>query len=213
MNNIVKTAGETAVNTTDIVNIVVDTISSQLVSMGTSFKKVGGDFLDKKEMKKFIETLYAISSVGPFDTFMVVRGVGYPLESYKLDAHIANAFVMPRAITMPGTSPYRKDLSAHLSGVDVMDPSAFIEFQYKYLNYFKMVPSFVSVLESIKPVNIGEVTDCMNSEKVHVEDLASTKKIPYILKDAGVLFGDEYFNYSVMDVVKCVVLNFYTELK
>lgn len=207
-----QTAGETAMETTSIINLVVETIVAMLVSIGTSFKKVGGDFVTKNEMKKFIETLFALSSVGPYDTFMVVRGVSYPLESYQLDSRIANAFVLPRAITMPGTSPFRKDVSAHFDGADILDPAAFLEFQYKYLNYFKTVPSFGNILEAIKVVNIGEVTDCMNSKNVHVEDLATTKKIPYILRDASVFFGDEYFTYSVQDVVRMVVLNFYTQL-
>lgn len=212
MEKTVKTAEETAVRTTSIVNVVVETIVAQLISIGSSFKKVGGDFMKESEVKRFIGTLFAISSVGPYDTFMVVRSVSYPLESYQLDSRIANAFAMPRAITMPGTSPFRKDVSAHFDGADLMDPAAFLEFQYKFLNYFKTVPSFGSILEAIKVVYIGEVTDCMNSERVHVEDLASTKKIPYILKNASELYGDGYFTYSVQDVVRMVVINFYTQL-
>jgi len=212
MEKAVKTAEETAVRTTSIVNVVVETIVAQLISIGSSFKKVGGDFMKESEVKRFIGTLFAISSVGPYDTFMVVRSVSYPLESYQLDSRIANAFAMPRAITMPGTSPFRKDVSAHFDGADLMDPAAFLEFQYKFLNYFKTVPSFGSILEAIKVVYIGEVTDCMNSERVHVEDLASTKKIPYILKNASELYGDGYFTYSVQDVVRMVVINFYTQL-
>jgi len=212
MEKTVKTAEETAVRTTSIVNVVVETIVAQLISIGSSFKKVGGDFMKESEVKRFIGTLFAISSVGPYDTFMVVRSVSYPLESYQLDSRIANAFAMPRAITMPGTSPFRKDVSAHFDGADLMDPAAFLEFQYKFLNYFKTVPSFGNILEAIKVVYIGEVTDCMNSERVHVEDLASTKKIPYILKNASELYGDGYFTYSVQDVVRMVVINFYTQL-
>lgn len=211
MNN--QTAGETAnMGRTAMITTVLDTIVALLVSMGTSFKKVGGEFIKEKEMKQFITTLFVLSNVGPYDTTLVVQGVGYPLESFKIDSRIASAFVQPRAILMPGTSPFRKDLSAHLTNGEAMDPATFQEFQYRFLNYFKVVPSFGNTLDAIKPMNIGEITDCMSSSAVHVEDLASTTKVPPILADAGVFFGDNYFNYDVPSVVKNVVLHFYTTL-
>jgi hypothetical protein len=212
MKGIEETAGKTAMGTTDMIKTVVETIVSLLISTGASFKKINGE-IDRKELKKFVETLFAISSVGMYQTFIVVKGVSYPIEAYKVDSRIAEAFVQPRAIVMPGTSPFRKDVSAHFDAPEMLDPAAFEEFQYKFMNYFKTVPSFGNMLEAIKVVNLGEVVDCISSDGVHVEDLASTKKIPYILKDASVFYGDGYFNYTVQDVVKFVVLNFYTSLK
>lgn len=192
---------------------IIQLIAKLLRTVGTSFKRVGGEFVDQADLERFVWTLFALSSIGPYDTQIVVKGVSYSLSDYQVDSRIGNAFMQPRAIMMPGTSPFRRDVSAALLGGGQLAPAEFLEFQYKFLNYFKTVPSLGNILEFIKVVNIGEVTDCMHSKLAHVEDLASTKKIPYILRDVSLLYEPQYFQYSADSVVRMVVTNFYSDLK
>lgn len=213
MNETMGTAGKTAkMEETASLKTVLSTIVALLISVGTSFKKVGGEFVKREELERFLNTLYTLSSVGPYDSVFTVNGAVYPLEAFKVDTRIASAFVMPRAVLMPGASPFRKDVSVHLKETNLMTPAEMIEFQHKFMAQFKTQPTLGSVEEAIKPVILGEVTDVSNGKMCHVEDLASVKSMPVELLLTEELWKDEYFNYSIDDVAKMVVVNFYTSL-
>lgn len=207
------TAGQTAMEMTTSTPNVNELVSALLVSEGAQFKKVGGDFVNKGEVTKFIRTLNTISNVGPYDTTLTVDGVVYPLEAFKVDSRIAAAFMKPRAVKMPGASPFLKDVSVHSRGGDAMNPAEMIEFQHRFFAMFKVQPNLVDVLETIKPRLLGEIVDCYDGNKFHIEDLASVKSVPVELSIAHDLFGENYFMYDPEVVVKFVVINFYTSLK
>jgi hypothetical protein len=209
------TAGETAskMEETTSLKSLINTIVALLISVGASFKKVGGDFVTKNEVAKFFRTLFTLSNAGPYDTTVTVGGVIYPLNTFVVDTRIAAAFVMPKAVKMPGASPFLKDVSVHYKDMDIMSPSEMIEFQHKWFAMMKVQPTLVSIEEAIKPRLLGEITEVSNGSKCHVEDLASVKSIPVELAITDKLFGDEYFNYDIETVVKMVVVNFYTNLK
>lgn len=200
---------ETTTSTTKVNELVVALLTSE----GAAFKKVGGDFVSKSEVTKFIRTLDTISNVGPYDTTLTVDGVVYPLEAFKVDSRIAAAFMKPRAVKMPGASPFLKDVSVHSKSGEAMNPAEMIEFQHRFFAMFKVQANLVDVLDAIKPVLLGEVVDCFDGCKYHVEDLASVKSLPVELSIAHELFGDNYFMYDPEVVVKFVVINFYTSLK
>lgn len=209
------TAGETAskMEETASINTVIELIVALLMSIGASFKKVGGDFVTKSEVTKFIKTLFAISNVGPYDTTVTVGGVVYPLAAFTVDSHIATAFVMPKAVKMPGASPFLKDVSVHYKDMDIMSPAEMIEFQHKFFAMFKAQPNMIGIEEAIKVKLLGEVVEVSNGSKCHVEDLASVKSVPVELAICEQLFGEGYFNYDLKDVIRMVVVNFYTQLK
>lgn len=208
-----STVGKTTkMEETASLKTVLSTIVALLISVGTSFKKVGGEFVKREELERFLNTLYTLSSVGPYDSVFTVNGAVYPLEAFKVDTRIAAAFVMPRAVLMPGASPFRKDVSVHLKETNLMDPAEMIEFQHKFMAQFKTQPTLGPVEEAIKPVILGEVTDVSNGKMCHVEDLASVKSMPVELLLTEELWKDEYFTYSIDDVAKMVVVNFYTSL-
>lgn len=213
MNETKGTVGKTTkMEETASLKTVLSTIVALLISVGTSFKKVGGEFVKREELERFLNTLYTLSSVGPYDSVFTVNGAVYPLEAFKVDTRIAAAFVMPRAVLMPGASPFRKDVSVHLKETNLMNPAEMIEFQHKFMAQFKTQPTLGPVEEAIKPVILGEVTDVSNGKMCHVEDLASVKSMPVELLLTEELWKDEYFNYSIDDVAKMVVVNFYTSL-
>jgi hypothetical protein len=191
---------------------VLETIVAMLISVGTSFKKVGGDFVKRDEVERFLKTLYTLSTVGPYDSVFTVNGGIYPLEAFKVDSRFAAAFVMPRAVLMPGASPFRKDVSVHLKFDNLFNPAEMIEFQHKFFAQFKTQPQLISVEEAMKPVILGEITDVSCGAMCHVEDLASVKSIPVELSITDQLWKDEYFNYNIADVAKMVVVNFYSGL-
>lgn len=214
MNETKGTAGKTAkMEGTASLKVVLETIVALLISVGASFRKVGGEFVDKAALTRFFNTLATLSSVGPYDTVFTVGGVAYPLDTFKVDSRIASAFVMPRAVLMPGSSPFRLDVSVHHKDTNLMNPAEMIEFQHKFMAQFKTQPNFITIEEAIKPVILGEITDVSNGLKCHVEDLASVKSIPVELKLTEELWSDEYFNYAINDVAKMVVVNFYSSLQ
>jgi len=213
MNETKSTVGKTTkMEETASLKTVLSTIVALLISVGTSFKKVGGEFVKREELERFLNTLYTLSSVGPYDSVFTVNGAVYPLEAFKVDTRIAAAFVMPRAVLMPGASPFRKDVSVHLKETNLMNPAEMIEFQHKFMAQFKTQPTLGPVEEAIKPVILGEVTDVSNGKMCHVEDLASVKSMPVELLLTEELWKDEYFNYNIDDVARMVVVNFYTSL-
>ena len=205
-------SGKTATKVDNSFNIVA-LIVRLLISVGVSFKKVGGEFVSTGEMKRFISTLFALSSVGPYDTTLTVSGVAYPLNMFMVDTRIGQAFVQPRAILMPGTSPFRKDVSVHPHVSDIMTPPELIEFQHKWMAMFKLTPTLQSVEEYIKVANIGDYVDLRKGDTCHIEDLASVKSVPAEIDVASKLYEDHYFNLNTADVIRMVVVNFYTALK
>lgn len=209
------TVGETTskVETTAPITVIIETIVRMLLMVGKSFKKIGGDFVTEKELKRFISTLYTISAIGPYDTTLTVGGVPYPLDSFKVDTKLAGAFLQPRAIVMPGTSPFRLDVSVHQVFKDIMMPAELVEFQFKFLAMFKVQPTLQSVEEGLKPRVLGDITECGNGERFHVDDLASVKSVPSVLSVASQLYTKEYFNYDLSDVIRMVVTNLYSDLK
>jgi hypothetical protein len=206
------TAGETAVKTSSVKDVIIETIVALLMSVGASFKKVGGSFVTERELVKFISTLMMLSDVGPYATTVTVGGGVYPLESYQIDTRVASAFVQPRAVLASGNSPLRKDVSAHPTYKEVMTPAECIEFQYKFFALFKTLPNLANVNSAIGAVNLGEVVDCANDTAFHVEDLASVKSIPPILTIASDLYEDGYFSTPASEVVRMVCVNFYSEV-
>lgn len=219
------TAGETApveatatvkaeeVNKMADLSAINKALAAVLVSVGDSFKKIGGTFVSLGDMTKFLDTLSTLSSVGMYDTIITVDGVAYPLSAYTVDSRIAAAFVMPRAVVMPGSNPFRKDVSVHHSAKKIMTPAEMIEFEYKLFAYFKVSPNLVSVEESIRPVMLGDVTEVMKGDMCHIEDLASVKSLPVSLKISDELYGEGYFNYRTADVLRMIAVNFYSGLK
>lgn len=205
-------SGTTATGISDTFNIV-ELIVRLLISVGSSFKKVGGEFVKVEEMRRFISTLFALSSVGPYDTTLTVGGVAYPLDMFMVDTRIGQAFVQPRAIVMPGTSPFRKDVSVHPKVGSIMTPPELVEFQHKWFAMFKLTPTLQSVVEYIRVANIGDYVDLRKGNMCHVEDLASVKSVPAEIDVASELFEDFYFNLNTADVIRMVVVNFYTALK
>lgn len=205
-------SGTTATGVSDSFNIV-QLIVTLLISVGTSFKKVGGMFVSVEEMKRFVSTLFALSSVGPYDTTLTVGGVAYPLDMFMVDTRVGQAFVQPRAILMPGTSPFRKDVSVHPDVSGIMTPPELVEFQHKWFAMFKLTPTLQSVEEYIKVANIGDYVDLRKGSMCHIEDLASVKSIPAEIDVASELYEEYYFNLNTADVVRMVVVNFYTALK
>lgn len=209
------TVGETTaeVKTAAPLSVVIATIVNLLIMVGKSFKRVGGEFVSESEMKRFINTLYTLSNIGPYDTTLIVEGVPFPVEAFKVDTRIQDAFLQPRAVVMPGTSPFRKDVSVHSKSGNIMTPAELIEFQFKFLAMFKAQPTLQSPIEGLKPRNLSECVECGNGRAYHVEDLASIKSIPTELKLAEELFGEHYFSYAQQDVIRMVVTNFYSNLK
>jgi len=205
-------SGKTATKVGNSFNIV-ELIVKLLISVGFSFKKVGGEFVRPEEMRRFISTLFALSSVGPYDTTLTVGGVAYPLDMFMVDTRVGQAFVQPRAILMPGTSPFRKDVSVHPKVGDIMTPPELVEFQHKWFAMYKLVPTLQSVVEYIKVANIGDYVDLMKGSMCHIEDLASVKSVPAEIDVASELYEDFYFNLNTADVIRMVVVNFYTALK
>lgn len=205
-------SGTTATGVSDSFNIV-QLIVTLLTSVGTSFKKVGGMFVSTEEMKRFVSTLFALSNVGPYDTTLTVGGVAYPLDMFMVDTRVGQAFVQPRAILMPGTSPFRKDVSVHPEVSGVMTPPELVEFQHKWFAMFKLTPTLQSVEEYIKVANIGDYVDLRKGSMCHIEDLASVKSVPAEIDVASKLYEEYYFNLNTTDVVRMVLVNFYTALK
>lgn len=204
-------SGKTATKVNNAFNIV-ELIVKLLISVGCSFKKVGGEFVKAEEMKRFISTLFALSSVGPYDTTLTVGGVAYPLDMFMVDTRVGQAFVQPRAILMPGTSPFRKDVSVHPDVTGVMTPPELVEFQHKWFAMYKLTPTLQSVEEYIKVANIGDYVDLRKVNMCHIEDLASVKSLPAEINIASELFEEFYFNLNTADVVRMVVVNYYTAL-
>jgi hypothetical protein len=207
------TVGETTVEETAPITVIIETIVRMLLFVGKSFKKIGGEFVTEKELKRFISTLYTISAIGPYDTTVTVSGVPYPLDTFKVDTKLVGAFLQPRAIVMPGTSPFRLDVSVHQTFKEIMMPAELIEFQYKFLAMFKVQPTLQSVEEGLKPRVLGDITECCNGKKFHVDDLASVKSVPPLLSVASQLYTEDYFNYDLADVIRMVVTNLYSDLK
>lgn len=205
-------SGKPATKVSNSFNIV-ELIVRLLISVGVSFKKVGGEFVRPEEMKRFISTLFALSSVGPYDTTLTVSGVAYPLDMFMVDTRVGQAFVQPRAIVMPGTSPFRKDVSVHPNVSGVMTPPELVEFQHKWFAMYKLTPTLQSVAEYIKVANIGDYVDLRKGDMCHIEDLASVKSVPAEIDVASELYEDFYFNLNTADVIRMVVVNFYSALK
>jgi hypothetical protein len=205
-------SGKSATKVNNSFNIV-ELIVRLLISVGVSFKKVGGEFVRPEEMKRFISTLFALSSVGPYDTTLTVGGVAYPLDMFMVDTRVGQAFVQPRAIVMPGTSPFRKDVSVHPHVSGVMTPPELVEFQHKWFAMYKLTPTLQSVAEYIKVANIGDYVDLRKGDMCHIDDLASVKSVPAEIDVASELYEDFYFNLNTADVIRMVVVNFYTALK
>lgn len=205
-------SGKSATKVNNSFNIV-ELIVRLLISVGVSFKKVGGEFVKPEEMKRFISTLFALSSVGPYDTTLTVGGVAYPLDMFMVDTRVGQAFVQPRAIVMPGTSPFRKDVSVHPNVSGIMTPPELVEFQHKWFAMYKLTPTLQSVAEYIKVANIGDYVDLRKGDMCHIEDLASVKSVPAEIDVASELYEDFYFNLNTADVIRMVVVNFYSALK
>lgn len=205
-------SGKPATKVSNSFNIV-ELIVRLLISVGVSFKKVGGEFVRPEEMKRFISTLFALSSVGPYDTTLTVSGVAYPLDMFMVDTRVGQAFVQPRAIVMPGTSPFRKDVSVHPNVSGIMTPPELVEFQHKWFAMYKLTPTLQSVAEYIKVANIGDYVDLRKGDMCHIEDLASVKSVPAEIDVASELYEDFYFNLNTADVIRMVVVNFYSALK
>lgn len=204
MNGIRKTVGKTT---------IMYVIAYLLVEVGKSFKKVGRSFIELPEMERFINTLYSLSNVGRYDAAIAVGGVMYPLDLFKVDSRFAEAFVQPRAVTMPGSSPFSKDVITHPSNDVIMSPAEMIEFQYKFFSMFKLQPQLEDVTQFIRVISLSEVVNCGNGTKYHVEDLATVKSVPCDLTITEQLFEEPYFNYEIEDVIRMVVTNFYSSLK
>jgi hypothetical protein len=215
MKNDVEATGKTVeVDKVTPIERIITLVTELLISVGASFKKVGGEFIKDSEMKKFIKTLYALSNVGPYDTTMTVNGGIYPISTYQVDSRIAAAFLMPRAVRMPGSGPFRLDVSAHEDqGSKIMTPAEMIEFQYKFMNYFKLIPTFVDPTQELSSKTLSDMIEVSNGDRCHVEDLASVKSIPITISIADKLWDDNYFNYDLASVAKQVVVNFYSNLK
>lgn len=194
-------------------NTVVHVIAVKLATMGASFKKVSGQFVSQADITKFLNTLFTLSSVGVYDTTIAVGGVVYPLNAFQVDTRIATAFVMPRAVRMPGTNPFITDVSVHHVSDDIMNPAEMIEFQHKFFNMFKLTPNMIGIEEAIKPRLLGDLTDVTYCGRCHVEDLASVKSVPVELEIANLLYEDNYFTLDFESVIDMVVVNFLSLLK
>lgn len=207
-NNEVETAGKTA-NSKSLIALVAE----ELGSTGPSFRATGGAFVNQDAVLRFVETLFALSNVERYDTMVTVANVAYPISTYTVDGRIGKAFGMPKAIRMPGTNPYIKDLRKHEDAEVRMSPAEFTEFQYQFLANFKVTPSVQPIDEFIRPVCVGEVTEVSNGESVHIDDLCAVKSLPVQLVASEDMYEDSYFMYPIEAVVKQVVVNFYTGLK
>jgi hypothetical protein len=157
--------------------------------------------------------MFGLSNIGRYDTMVTVDNVAYPTSAYTVDGRIGKAFGMPKAIRMPGTNPYTKDLRKHEDAMVRMTPAEFIEFQYQFLANFKATPSVQPIDEFVRPVCVGEVTEVSNGETVHIDDLCAVKSLPVQLVTSDYMYEDSYFMYPIKAVVKQVVVNFYSSLK
>lgn len=207
-NNEVETAGKTASSKS-----LIALVAEELGSTGPSFRATGGTFVSQDAVSRFIETLFALSNVERYDTMVTVANVAYPISTYTVDGRIGKAFGMPKAIRMPGTNPYIKDLRKHEDAEVRMSPAEFTEFQYQFLANFKVNPNVQPIDEFIRPVCVGEVTEVSNGESVHIDDLCAVKSLPVQLVASEDMYEDSYFMYPIEAVVKQVVVNFYTGLK
>lgn len=207
------TAVTSAANTAGNVEEVINLIAREIQSKGSSFKKISGKYDIEDEVRKALCTLYALSSVNRYATTITVGGIVYPIDAYKLDHNFAQAFLPAKEVVMPGTSPFRKDVSVHPEVDAAYNPGEMIEFQVKFLNYFKAVPNFTSASELLRPRTIGEITDCGNGRKYHVEDLATVKSTPVELRNTSDLFEEAYFQYDRETVIQYVVINYLASIK
>jgi hypothetical protein len=207
-NSSIETAGKTVKSKS-----LVAMVTEALVSTGPSFKATGGAFVSQESVFLFMDTLFALSNVGRYDTMVTVDNVAYPISAYTVDGRIGKAFGMSKAVFMPGTNPYTKDLRKHEDATIRMTPAEFIEFQYQFLANFKVTPSVQPIDEFIRAICVGEVTEVSNGELVHIDDMCTVKSLPLQLVTSEYMYEDSYFMYPIKAVVKQIVVNFYTALK
>jgi hypothetical protein len=208
-----ETAGKTAKKGSTPSSItVVSLIVSMLRNVGLKFKKVGGDFVSEADIKKFVNTLLALSDVGPYDTILTVDGIAYPLSDFKVDTRLAAALLPPRQVVMAEPSPYRKDVRVHYSTKAEWSPAQMMEFQYQFLGMLKVQPSFSDILDRITMMPIGEVGDVLKADQCHVQDLAAVKSLPIELTIASEFWGEGYFNIPLSKVIEVLVFNLYSQL-
>lgn len=188
-------------------------VAKEIVKSGKSFKTTGGNFVSEADMTDFIETVFACSNLGRYDTVIAFGGTVYPISAYTIDGRLGEAFAAPKMVCMPGTSPFLKDVRVHEEAKVKMSPARFIEFQYQFFANFRQSPILQSINEFIKPTTISDVKEVSNGVNVHIDDISAIKALPLKLSIADNLFNEEYFTYPIAEVIKQVVINLFIDMK
>lgn len=183
----------------------VATLMSQI---GTRFKKVGGAFTSTETLESLISTIEALGNVGRYDTTIQAKNSKFSIEDYKVDTKLLG-LVKPMAICMPGSPLLTLDVRVHekVDVANVLSPAEFTQAQFELANMFKTQPSFTSITEAIKPVDLSAYTTISNGKSVHCDSVAAAKESPVELTINKDLFTDAYFEYDEMIYYESLITN------
>lgn len=186
----------------------VTEIAALLSTIGTRFKKVGGAFVPTTTIESLLNTIEALGNVGRYDTTIQAANIFHPIESYRVDTKLLG-LVKPMAVCMPGSPLLTLDVRKHerVDSKDVLSPAEFTQVQYELANMFKTQPSFTSVAEAIKPIDISMCQTVTNGKSVHCDSLATAKESPVELSIGRSLFTDAYFEYAETVYYESLITN------
>lgn len=186
----------------------VTSVAALMSTIGTRFKKVGGAFTSTETLESLLYTIEALGNVGRYDTTIQAKNGTYSIEDYKVDTKLLG-LVKPMAICMPGSPLLTLDVRVHekVDAKNVLSPAEFTQTQFELANMFKTQPSFTSVTEAIKPVDISAYTTISNGKSVHCDSVAAAKDSPVELTINKNLFTDAYFEYAEAVYYESLITN------
>lgn len=192
---------------------VIDKIASMMHSTGTRMK-LASAMMPVSDLKSILTTFEDFSNVGRFDTTIETRSGRFSIEDFKVDTKLAG-LIKPCAVSVPGSPFLTKDLRVHTSvaASEVLTPAELIQVQFDLANRFKAQPTFGSVSEMIKPVDLSAVSVISDGDYVHCETLGAVKTIPIELTISDYLYKEDYFDYSVDVIIEQLVTNIITSYR
>jgi len=183
-------------------------VAALMSTIGTRFKKVGGAFTSVETLESLLSTIEALGNVGRFDTTIKAKTTIYSIEDYKVDTKLLG-LVKPIAICMPGSPLLTLDVRKHerVDAKNVLSPAEFTQTQFELANMFKTQPSFTSITEATKPVDISAYTTVTNGKSVHCDSVTAAKESPVELTISRNLFKDAYFEYAEAVYYESLITN------